>query len=164
MFATWRATGDGCELVTRLTGLVQGVGLQGDFHEGGKEARAAERVPRLGKGPTEGRFGALRLSLGEPKQGQTGLRLEPHTARLPVRLLGRGILADEAFDFSLQIARVSARPRSRDVDSGVEPSEGCGVDSGATCSIAVGGAHVQGAATSRRRRRGSISTSDIVDL
>ena len=80
---------------------------------GREQPQPAERVRGLGERAADRARGGLAAPLGEPQQGEAGLRLEAAAARVAVGLLGRGELPAHAVDLALAIDRVAGRDRDR---------------------------------------------------
>jgi hypothetical protein len=85
-----------------------------DLDEGRQQCRPVERLARLAERPADRGRGGVPMTLREPQEGVTGLRLPSELDRLAVRGLGGLEVALQAMDLAPAVRRKAERPLVQD--------------------------------------------------
>ena len=83
---------------------------QHDLESGRQQPGALKPIGGGEEEPADGCGRGVRSSLGQPQQGQAGLRLVSQLARVPIGLVGLCRLAPQAMDLGLLVERRTGRP------------------------------------------------------
>ncbi len=104
--------GQGVQLPGRRARRVEPAEREGDLDLGHEQPAAPERLGVLvvRQGQVQGGRRGLGLALGEPQQGQTGLRVAAVLVRAVVGLLGRGQIPAPPLDLPDHIERLGGHP------------------------------------------------------